>query len=278
MGDGVAGFGLGLRTPHYDEILSALPAVEWFEALSENYMVGGGKPLYYLDRIAEIYPIVLHGVSMSLGSVDPLNQDYLLRLKQLAQRVNAPWVSDHLCWTGVSGRNSHDLLPLPYTEEALNHIVGRVQQAQDVLGRHLLIENVSSYVSFVESEISEWEFLAALAERADCYLLLDVNNVYVSSYNHGFSAVEFIDGIPMERVKQVHIAGHTNQGDHIIDTHDHPVIDEVWGLYDYFCRKCGAVPTMIERDDNIPPLAELVAELDIARRVAACALGQESAA
>lgn len=272
------GFGLGLRTSHYEEILNSSPAVDWFEALSENYMVPGGKPLHYLDRIAERFPVVLHGVSMSLGSVDPLNEDYLRRLRALADRVQARWISDHLCWTGVGGRNTHDLLPLPFTEEALAHVADRVQRVQDFLGRRILVENVSSYVSYSESMLTEWDFLAALAERADCLLLLDVNNVYVSAYNHQFSPREYIESIPAGRVQQIHVAGHSNYGDHIIDTHDHPVIDEVWALYGDACKRFGAVPTMIERDDFIPPLAELLAELSQAREVCQRALNSGCAA
>lgn len=272
------GFGLGLRTSHYEDILHSSPAVDWFEALSENYMVPGGKPLHYLDRIAERFPVVLHGVSMSLGSVDPLNEDYLRRLRALADRVQARWISDHLCWTGVGGRNTHDLLPLPFTEEALAHVAERVQRVQDFLGCRILVENVSSYVSYSESVLTEWDFLAALAERADCLLLLDVNNVYVSAYNHKFSPREYIESIPVGRVQQIHIAGHSNYGDHIIDTHDHPVIDEVWALYGDACKRFGAVPTMIERDDFIPPLAELLAELSQAREVCQRALSSGCAA
>ena len=271
------GFGLGLRTAHYEEILNSDPHVDWFELLSENYMVPGGKPLHYLDRICERYPVVMHGVALSIGSTDPLDRDYLKRLKTLADRVRPHWISDHLCWTGVSGKNTHDLLPIPYTEEALAHIVARVSEVQDFLGQHILLENVSSYVSFKDSELSEWEFIAEVARRADCLLLLDVNNIYVSAYNHGFDAQAYLAGIPAERVQQIHLAGHSNCGEHIIDTHDADVIDPVWDLYAKAIARLGPVSTMIERDDNIPPLAQLVAELDQARQVAQSALRREAA-
>jgi uncharacterized protein (UPF0276 family) len=261
------GYGLGLRIPHYDEILATKPAVDWFEILSENYFVPGGKPLHYLNRIRADYPMVMHGVSLSIGGTDPLNQDYLKQLKTLATRIEPAWISDHLCWTGVDGSNLHDLMPLPYTEAAVRHIVARVQEVQEFLGRRILLENVSSYVSYKQSEMSEWEFLDAITQQADCLLLLDVNNIYVSSFNHGFAAQDFIDGIPVDRVQQIHLAGHRNCGDHIIDTHDQAVIDPVWDLYAAAVRRFGRVSTMIERDDNIPPLAELLAELDHARAI-----------
>lgn len=263
----LSGFGLGLRVEHYAEFLDGHPAVDWLEVISENYLVPGGKPLAHLDRIRAEYPMVMHGVSLSIGSTDPLDRDYLRELKALTRRIEPAWVSDHLCWTGVDHHNLHDLLPLPYTEEALRHVSERVMQVQEVLGRRLLLENVSSYVSFEGDEMSEWEFIAELARRADCELLLDVNNVYVSSRNHGFDARRFIDAMPRERVRQIHLAGHEDHGDHLIDTHDHPVCDAVWELYAYTVGRLGAVPTMIERDDHIPPLPELLAELDRARAV-----------
>ncbi len=271
------GFGLGLRTVHYEEILAGRCAVDWFELLSENYMVPGGKPLHYLDRIRADYPVVMHGVSLSIGSTDPLDWNYLRALKTLAQRVSPHWISDHLCWTGVSGRNTHDLLPVPYTEEAVTHIVARVQAIQEFLGRRILLENVSSYVGYRQSELTEWEFLSEITRRADSLILLDVNNVYVSAYNHGFDAEQYLAGVPAERVQQIHIAGHSNCGDYIIDTHDADVIDPVWALYAKAIERLGPVSTMIERDDHIPPLSELVTELDQARRVAATALRAEAA-
>ena len=263
------GFGLGLRTVHYEDILATRPHVDWFEALSENYMVPGGKPLYYLDRIRAEYPVVLHGVSMSIGSSDPLDLEYLKELKALADRIEPAWMSDHLCWTGIARRNMHDLLPLPYTREAVDHVSARIRQVQDYLGRRILIENVSSYVSFERSEMTEWEFLRDIAERADCLLLFDVNNVYVSGFNHGFDPHEYIDALPGQRIQQIHLAGHSNCGTHIIDTHDAPVIDEVWKLYSYAIEAFGPIATMIERDDHIPELDVLVAELDQARALAA---------
>ncbi len=262
------GFGLGLRTDHYTAILDSRPAVDWFEIISENYMVDGGKPLHFLDRIREHYPMVMHGVSLSIGSGDPLNRDYLARLKALAQRIEPAWISDHLCWTGIGGHNAHDLLPLPYTEEAIRHVAERVQAVQDFLGRRILLENVSSYVSYKSSGMTEWDFLREIAQRADCLILLDVNNIYVSSVNHEFDALDYLDGMPAERIQQIHLAGHTDAGAYLIDTHDHPVPDPVWALYREAIARFGPVSTMIERDDDIPPLPELLAELDHARRVA----------
>jgi len=261
-------FGLGLRPQHYNEILDGPRRVDWFEAISENYMGPGGKPLHYVERVRAEYPLVLHGVSLSIGTTDPLNMDYLDGLKALADRLQPMWMSDHLCWTGAHGRNMHDLLPLPYTEEALAHVAARVQRVQEHLGRELVLENVSSYVEFAHSTMSEWEFIAELTKRTGCGLLLDVNNIYVSAFNHGFDAQDFLSGIPKDRVRQIHLAGHSNMGTHIIDTHDAPVVDPVWELYADALRRFGPVPTMIERDDNIPPFAELVEELDKARLLA----------
>ena len=206
------GFGLGLRPEHYAAVLESRPAVDWFEIISENYLVAGGKPLYFLDRIREHYPMVMHGVSLSIGGSDPLDTGYLAALKRLAARVEPAWISDHLCWTGIDGRNLHDLLPLPYTEEAIAHVAGRVMQAQDRLGRRILLENVSSYVTYTDSRISEWEFLSAVAERADCHILLDVNNVYVSAHNHGFDPLAYLDGVPPGRVRQIHLAATATTG------------------------------------------------------------------
>lgn len=263
------GFGLGLRPNHYDAVLHESPPIDWLEILTENYLVPGGKPLHYLTRIRERYPLAMHGVSLSIGSSAPLDAGYLRMVKALAQRIEPEWISDHLCWTGTAGANLHDLLPLPHTEEALRHVIARVQHVQDVLGRRLLLENVSSYVSFRDSTLSEWEFLAAVADGADCLILLDINNIHVSSVNHGFDAHEYLAGVPRERVQQFHLAGHQRQGAHLIDTHDHPVPDPVWELYRAALRRFGEVSTMIERDANIPPLAELVAELQMARTLAA---------
>jgi uncharacterized protein len=262
------GFGLGLRTEHYNDILESKPRVDWFEALSENYMIPGGKPLDYLDKIRADYPVVMHGVSLSIGSTADVDYNYLRDLKKLADRIQPAWISDHLCWTGVHGQNMHDLLPLPYTEETAKHVAERVKIVQDYLGRQILLENVSSYASYIDSSMTEWEFITQIAEAADCLLLLDVNNIYVSSYNHQFDAKAFIDGVPAKRIQQIHLAGHNNHGDYIIDTHDAPVIDPVWDLYEYAIARFGQVSTMIERDDKIPALDELVKELDIARKIA----------
>ena len=266
------GFGLGLRPQHYREILETAPHVDWFEVISENYMVPGGQPLRMLDRIAERYPLVMHGVSLSIASTAELDMDYLTQLKELARRIEPRWISDHLCWTGVHGVNLHDLLPVPYTEEALAHVSQRIARVQDHLGRRLVIENVSSYIIYECSEMSEWDFVAELARRTDCLLLLDVNNVFVSGMNHDFDQRAFIESIPVDRVVQFHLAGHSEGETCLIDTHDQPVCEEVWTLYGKALKRFGAVSTMIERDDNIPPLAELVAELDTARAIAARAL------
>ena len=273
----ISGFGLGLRPRHYGAILRTNPRVDWFEALTENYMVPGGRPLHFLDRIRERYPIALHGVSLSIGGTDVLNRDYLGRLKALALRVEPAWISDHLCWTGVAGRNLHDLMPLPYTQEALAHVVARVRQVQDFLGRRILIENVSSYVAYAASSLTEWDFLAELARTADCDILLDINNIYVSAFNHGYDARQFLDAMPAHRVRQIHLAGHSHRGDLIIDTHDAKVIDPVWDLYADAVARFGSVPTMIERDDRIPPLPHLVRELDYARAIAAGVCGRRAA-
>ncbi len=268
------GFGLGLRAEHYADIFDGKPAVDWFEAVTENYLVAGGRPLHNLMRVRERFPLALHGVSLSIGSTGPLDLSYLAQLKALAARVQPVWISDHLCWTGVNGKNLHDLLPLPYTEEALAHVVARVRAVQEILGQRILLENVSSYLAFQESRMTEWEFLSAVATEADCLLLLDVNNVYVSSVNHEFDPVAYLDAIPPDRVQQIHLAGHESHGDYLIDTHDQPVPDAVWSLYTEALKRFGAVPTMIERDANIPPLAELEAELRIARRLAERAVAE----
>ena len=268
------GHGIGLRPPHYPAVLAERPAVDWFEVISENFMVEGGNPRRVLRGVREHYPVVLHGVSLSLGSVDPLDQAYLDRLAALAAEIEPAWVSDHLCWSSFGGHTGHDLWPLPFTEEALGHVVERVQRVQDRLGRRILVENVSSYLQFTASSLTEWEFLAALAERADCGLLLDVNNVYVSARNHGFAAADFLQGIPRERVGQYHLAGHSEHGTHLLDTHDHPVCDPVWELYRAALRRFGPAATLIERDDEIPPLPEVVAESRHAAQIEAAVLGR----
>jgi hypothetical protein len=263
------GIGVGLRTAHYARILEAAnPAalgIDFFEAISENYLVPGGRPLRVLGDVRARFPLVLHGVSLNVGSDDPLDTTYLAELAALARRFEAAWISDHLCWTGVAGRNLHDLLPLPYTEAALAHVADRVRRAQDALGRRIALENVSSYFAYRADAMPEWEFLARLAERADCGILLDVNNVYVSAHNHGFDAERYLAEIPAARVFQIHLAGHSAQGELLIDTHDHPVRDEVWSLYASALRRLGSVSTLIEWDDRIPALETLAAEAARAR-------------
>ena len=263
----LAGFGLGLRTEHYEAVLNEPHAIDWLEIITENYLVPGGKPLHYLERIRRRFPLVMHGVSLSIGSTDPIDLDYLAQVRGLAARIEPHWISDHLCWTGIEGRNLHDLLPLPYTEEALASVVERVGQVQDALGRQILLENVSSYLTYRASDMSEWEFLREVAQRADCAILLDINNIYVSAVNHGFDPLTYLQSIPKDRVRQFHLAGHSDLGGHLIDTHDHPIVEPVWDLYCAAVAQFGAVPTMIERDDNIPALSELVAELQIAREL-----------
>ncbi|MDP3847024.1 MAG: DUF692 domain-containing protein [Pseudomonas sp.] len=261
------GYGLGLRNHYYDEILEQRPAVDWFEILSENYLVDGGKALYYLDAIGENYPLVMHGVSLSIGGPHALDLDYLQRLKQLAARVQPAWISDHLCWSRGNAHQLHDLLPLPYSEESLQHVAARVRQVQDVLERPLVLENVSSYLRTANDEFNEWQFLARLSELSGCELLLDVNNVYVSARNHGFDPWSFISGLPAQRIRQLHLAGHSDYGDYVIDTHDQPICDPVWQLYQRTLEHLGPVSTMIERDDNYPPFSELLAELQQAREL-----------
>ncbi|KTD49379.1 hypothetical protein Lrub_0478 [Legionella rubrilucens] len=269
------GFGLGLRTEHYLDILEHKPRIDWFEIITENYLVPGGKPHYFLDEIRQHYPLVMHGVSLSIASMDTLDWDYLSQVKRLAERIEPAWISDHLCWTGIDHLNMHDLLPVPYTQEAIDHIVPRIKQVQDYLGRQLLIENVSSYLTYTASEMPEWEFIKEISQRADCYLLLDVNNVYVSSVNHQFNPLTYLNALPHERVKQIHLAGHSHQGHYIVDTHDAPVSTEVWALYAQVIERFGQVSTLIERDDHIPPLNELLNELNKARAITARCLARE---
>jgi uncharacterized protein len=262
------GFGLGLRTEHYQDILKHQPDVDWFEVITENYLVDGGKPLDFLHRIREHYPMVMHGVSMSIGSTDPIDWDYVAKVKKLADDLDVPWFSDHLCWTGVDHKNLHDLMPLPYNEDTVNHLAERIRQVQDFVERPMLIENLSSYVTYKASVMTEWEFLQSIAERADCKILLDINNIYVSAFNHEFDAGDYLNGLDGKRIWQFHLAGHLNTGNYIVDTHDHPVIDPVWQLYAQAVEKFGPVSVMIERDANIPPLSDVMAELAMAREIA----------
>jgi uncharacterized protein len=270
------GLGLGLRTTHFPHILREWPAVDWFEIISENFMDSGGRPRYVLEQVAERYPVVMHGVSMSIGSTDPVNIEYLKKLKKLADAVNARWVSDHICWTGVAGRNTHDLLPVPFTEETLRHIVARARIVQEVLERPLVLENPSSYIGFKDSTMPEWEFIRRLSTEADCGLLLDVNNVYVSAVNHDFDPAEFIRKVPHDRVVQFHLAGHTNCGTHLIDTHDGPVVDPVWQLYSLAHKLTGGVATLLEWDDKIPAFPVAHAEVLKAKEFMGRELGHVS--
>lgn len=270
------GFGLGLRPQHFPDIINCRngrwPGVDWLELISENFIGVGGLPMRNLMQVREHYPLAMHGVSLSIGGLDPIDVAYLRGLKNLSRAVEPAIISDHLCWTGVNGINLHDLLPLPLTEEALNHVAARICFVQETLQRRIAIENPSTYVGFADDGMTEWEFLTELTRRTDCDLLLDVNNVYVSAFNHGFEPAAYLTGIPLEKVCQIHLAGHTDNGDHLIDTHDSAVIDPVWSLFRQAIARFGGVPTMIERDANIPPFAELVEELQHARRLAGQAL------
>ncbi len=254
------GCGIGLRRDHYGTVLSTRPEIPWFEAISENFMVSGGRPRHVLERVRADYPVALHGVSLSIGSVEPVDREYLARLRTLVAWVQPTIVSDHLCWTGLGGHNSHDLLPLPFTAEAVRNAASRVREVQDALGRPILLENISSYVEYRTSEMTEWDFVAAVAEEADCFLLLDVNNVYVNARNHGFDPHRYLDGLPPGRVRQFHLAGHEDHQEFVIDTHDAPICDPVWALFRRAVDRFGPQPTLIERDANLPPLDELVAE------------------
>jgi uncharacterized protein (UPF0276 family) len=263
-------FGLGLRQPHIPEALSGRLRADWLEVISEGYMGMASQKLESpalnrLLKVREHYPVALHGVSLSIGGSDPLDLSYLARLRELAARVEAAWVSDHLCWTGVHGRNFHDLLPLPYTEETLIHVAGRIEQVQEFLGRRILIENVSAYVDYRSSTMTEWDFLAALAERADCYLLCDLNNIHVSAHNQGFDAFQYLRALPLPRIREFHLAGPSEQGRFLVDTHDHPVREDVWELYSRMLGLCPRVPTLLEWDSSIPTAEVLATELDKAR-------------
>lgn len=281
MAHALQGFGLGLRPCYHEDALAPDCAVDWFEIVSENYMVDGGRALHTLDRIAERYPLAMHGVSLSIGGRDPLDRDYLRRLAVLARRIRPALISDHLCWTSGDGTHLHDLLPLPQTVEAVRHVATRVRQAQDALGKQLLLENVSSYLRFAGDALDEAQFLSAIVSESGCALLLDVNNLYVNGHNHGFDPRAMLDALPAGSVKQIHLAGHSVDAlgsGLLIDTHDHPVCDEVWDLYAHAVHRFGEVPAMIERDDNFPPFAELMGELARARSTAAFAVRRKEAA
>jgi len=282
------GVGIGLRSVHYDYVMKHRPAVPWFEVISENFMglrnaterpsLIGGRPLEILKLIRKDYPVMLHGVSLNIGSMDPLRQDYLKRLKNLADQIEPVFVSDHLCWTGVGGENLHDLLPLPYTEEALAHVVERIQRVQDFLKKPFLLENVSSYLSYKQSEMEEWEFLTEVAHRSGCGLLLDINNVYVSAHNHNFNPITYLKGIPAEKVFQMHLAGYSQEDHLLIDTHDHPVSGPVWDLYAAAVRRFTHVPTLIEWDEKIPPFSVLMSEAERAQKVREVEIGKNELA
>jgi hypothetical protein len=265
--NGLSGCGVGLRREHYQHVLDHKPRVPWFEAISENFMVPGGRPRYVLERVRRDYPVALHGVSLSLGSAEPVEAEHLRRLDDLVNWVEPALVSDHLCWTRLGGHNSHDLLPLPFTEAAVRTTARNIRRVQETLGRRILIENVSSYVRFRESEMEEWEFLGAVAREADCDILLDVNNVYVNARNHGFDPVRYLAAVPVERVRQFHLAGHEDHGHVVIDTHGQPVCDTIWDLYRHAVERFGPVPTLIERDANVPEWPVLEAEARAAQGV-----------
>jgi uncharacterized protein len=262
-----AGYGLGLRRQHYDDVLNARVGVDFLEVISENFMVDGGRPRHILRAVRERYPVALHGVSMSVGSADGVDPAYLARLRALVDEIDPLFVSDHLSWSRIEGFNAHDLLPIPYTREALDVVCDNVDRAQTALGRAMLIENPSTYLDYAQSEMHEWDFLAALCARTGCHLLLDVNNVFVSATNHGFDPLDYLDGIPARFVRQIHVAGHSRGSEMLIDTHDSPVCADVWNLYAHVLPRLGPVATMIERDDAIPPLHELLAELAVAREI-----------
>ncbi|MBU0656832.1 MAG: DUF692 domain-containing protein [Gammaproteobacteria bacterium] len=265
----ITGCGVGLRFQHVDRIVDEKPHIPWLEILTDNYLLPGSVQQDYLLEIARHYPLTFHGVGMSLGSTDPLDVEYFQRVRVLADRVNPAWVSDHLCWTSVHGMVTHDLIPLPYTEETIRHVAARIRQAQDMLGRGLVIENVSSYLQYKQSVMPEWEFFCAVAEEADCGMLLDVNNIYVSACNHDFDPIDYLDAIPPQRVQEIHLAGYEDRGTHLLDTHGYPVTQPVWELYAQAIRRIGPVPTLIEWDNNVPQLETLLAEAAKASEVQA---------
>lgn len=260
------GFGLGLRSAHFHDFSTSSPPVDWLEIISENFMTDGGRPLHFLDRIKDRYPIVCHGVSLSIGSIDPIDFDYLTRLKKLLDYVNAPWFSDHICWTKIHGKQLHNLMPLPYTDETIAYVSAKIKIVQDFIERPFIFENVSSYVEFQQSTMPEWEFVAQVCEKADCGMLLDINNVFVSGFNHEFDPMTYIQHMPKKRVAQFHVAGHTDKGRYLLDTHDHNIRDEVWILYKKASELFPNASVLLERDDDIPALSILLDELNIARK------------
>ena len=267
MRDSIQGAGLGLRSSHYQEIFDTKPDVPWFEILSDNYMADGGLPIQRVEKIRQDYPITLHGVGMSLGSADPLNLDYLQRLKNLADHLQPSYVSDHLAWVSVNGQYTHDLLPLPYTQDMLQHLSDRIQQVQEYLGRTILIENPSSYLTFASSDMSEGDFIKQLCVSSGCELLLDVNNVYVNSTNHGFYADDYITSLPTDNIEYLHIAGHFNEADDLlVDTHGSDVNPQVWALLKLAYEHHGVLPTLLERDFNIPAISELLDEVSFVKQ------------
>ncbi len=261
------GFGIGLRPVHYKDLLENPLSVDWLEIISENFLLEGGRSLYYLDAFCEQYQLVPHGVSLSIGSANPLEETYLTKLKKLITKTKSPWFSDHLCWSNYKGKSYHNLMPLPYTDAIIDYVSQRIRMVQDFMEKPFLLENVSSYVEFTDSTMPEWEFLVRIAEKADCGLLLDINNIYVSSRNHGFDPLAYLNAIPPERVIQYHIAGHDDKGSYVLDSHDHPVRDEVWELYAKAIPLFGNTSLMIERDDHIPPLPDLLKELEYAKKI-----------
>ena len=265
--DRLRGCGLGLRREHHEVVLAERPSVPWFEVISENFMIEGGRPLHVLERVRRDYPVAVHGVSMSIGSRDPVDPLHLAALKRLVERFEPAIVSDHLCWTGLGGHNSHDLLPLPFTEEAVDTAAAKIRQVQDALGRRILVENISTYLEWGGATMAEHEFITAVAESADCGILLDVNNVYVNARNHGIDPIAFLEGVPRERVGQFHLAGHEDHGDYVLDTHDHPIPSDVWRLYEHAVERFGPVPTLIERDADVPALPVLMEEMNAAQAI-----------
>jgi len=256
----IQGVGLGLRSAHYQEIFDTKPDVPWFELLSDNYMAEGGLPIHRAEKIRQNYPLTLHGVGMSLASADPLDLDYLSRLKTIAKRLQPAYVSDHLAWVSASGQYTHDLLPFPYTQFTVQYVADRISQVQDFLGREILVENPSSYLEFHATEMTEWEFIQGICQKSGCNILLDINNIYVSAVNHGFDPYEYLQAIPADRVKEIHLAGYEKMQGYLFDTHGYRVHPPVWDLYQAALKRFGRVPTLIEWDTDIPDFETLRSE------------------